>query len=142
MDYEFITTITTILLVGASIIGVTLTAIKTQSRTTDVRFARIDERLDRMDARFDRMDARLDGMDTRFEKIDERFFAMQKSLDERLLEMQKSIDERLLEMQKSFGQRSLEIQNSFTVVNASIARLEGMMEGIRHATAQAIAPEA
>ena len=81
MNYEFVTTIATILLVGASIASLTLSAIRSASRTTNERFEKIDER---------------------FEKIDARFF---------------------------------EIQKEFTAVHSGIARLEGLIDGIRGALA-------
>ena len=64
MNYEFITTIATILLVGASIAGFILQAIKSMSRSTDARFDRVDKRFEKIDQRLDR--------------FDERFYAIQK----------------------------------------------------------------
>ena len=88
MNYEFVTTIATILLVGASIASLTLSAIRSASRTTNERFEKID--------------ARFEKIDERFEKIDARFF---------------------------------EIQKEFTAVHSGIARLEGLIDGIRGALA-------
>ena len=45
MNYEFITTIATILLVGASLAGFMLQAIRAASRSTDARFAAVDAQL-------------------------------------------------------------------------------------------------
>ena len=91
MNYEFITTIATILLVGASIASLVLSAIRSASRTTNERFEKID-------ARFEKIDARFEKIDEHFEKIYARFF---------------------------------EIQKQFTSVHAGIARLEGLIDGIR-----------
>ena len=95
MNYEFVTTIATILLVGASIASLTLSAIRSASRTTNERFEKID-------ARFEKIDERFEKIDERFEKIDARFF---------------------------------EIQKEFTAVHSGIARLEGLIDGIRGALA-------
>ena len=105
MDYQFITTIATIVLVGAGIAGVILPAIRAVSRSTDARFATIDERFVAADKRFDKIDERFEKVDERFDKIDQRFIR---------------IDERFFEMQKEF-----------TALHAGMARLEGLVEGIR-----------
>ncbi len=80
MRFKIDPNITTTLLVGATIIGVTQTTISAASAATDARFERIDARIDarlekmdaRIDARFEKMDARFEKMDARLEKMDSR----------------------------------------------------------------------
>ena len=122
MNYEFITIIATILLVGVSIAGFILQALKSMSRTTDARFVKIDERFRQIDQWFDRIDERFEKVDARFEKIDRR-------LDK--------FDERFYEIQKEFTT----IQREFTTVHSGIARLEGLIEGIRVSFPAAPVPE-
>ena len=119
MNYEFVTTIATILLVGASIASLTLSAIRSASRTTNERFELIDARFEMIDARFEMIDARFEKIDARFEMIDARF---------------EMIDERFEKIDQQFEkiyERFFEIQKQFTAVHAGIARLEGLFDGIR-----------
>ena len=122
MNYEFITTIATILLVGASIASLVLSAIRSASRTTNERFEMIDARFEMIDARFEMIDARFEKIDARFEKIDARFEQFEK-IDARF----EKIDE---QFEKIYA-RFFEIQKQFTAVHAGIARLEGLIDGIR-----------
>ena len=112
MNYEFVTTIATILLVGASIASLTLSAIRSASRTTNERFELIDARFEKIDARFEKIDARFEKIDERFEKIDQQF---------------EKIDQQF----EKIYERFFEIQKQFTAVHAGIARLEGLFDGIR-----------
>ena len=126
MNYEFITTIATILLVGASIAGFIVQAIKAASRSTDARFVAIDGQFQQMeersDARFQQMEGRLERMEQRFEKFDHR-------LDR--------FEERFYEIQKQFTT----VQQEFTTVHAGIARLEGLVDGVRVSLVSAGAPQ-
>ena len=129
MHYEFITTIATILLVGASIVGFNLAALRAFSRITEERFARIDQRFEKVDERFEKLDQRFEKIDERFEKIDRRF---------------EKIDERFLEIQKQFTavqEQFAAVHKEFVAVLAGIARLEGLIEGLRHTPAFAPAPQ-
>ena len=78
MNYEFITIIATILLVGVSIAGFILQALKSMSRTTDARFVKIDERFRQIDERFEKVDRRLDKFDERFYEIQKEFTTIQR----------------------------------------------------------------
>ena len=130
MNYEFITTIATILLVGASISGFNLAALRAFSRTTEERFARIYDRFEKIDERFEKIDERFDKVDEQFKRVDEQF---------------KRIDGQFLEIQKQFTAVQTQftaVQKEFVAVHAGIARLEGLIEGSRQTPAFAAAPQA
>ncbi len=110
MNYEFVTTIATIVLVGASIAAVILQALKAHSDLTDARFDRIDKRFEQVDQRFKLIDQRFEQVDQRFEKIDQRM---------------EKFEERFYEIQKEFTR----IQKEFNIVHSAIARLAGLLEG-------------
>lgn len=77
---------------------------QSRGEAIDERFEAIDKRFGAIDERFGAIDERLDRIEARLDKHEERFLR---------------IEGQLFEMQKEF-----------TVVNAGIARLEGLMEGI------------
>ena len=137
MNYEFITTIATILLVGASIAGFIVQAIKAASRSTDARFVAIDGQFQQMeersDARFQQMeersDARFQQMEGRLERMEQRFEKFDHRLDR--------FEERFYEIQKQFTT----VQQEFTTVHAGIARLEGLVDGVRVSLVSAGAPQ-
>ena len=73
MKSQFVTTVSTILMVGVTSIGVNLALIGAMSETNDVRFAQIDARFEQVDARFEQVERRLDQMDRLYEQNDRRF---------------------------------------------------------------------
>ena len=80
MKSQFVTTVTAILLVGVTTIGVNLSVIGAMGEANKVRFTQID-------ARFEQMERRLDQMDRRFEVMDRRFEVMDRRMDEGFKEM-------------------------------------------------------
>ena len=120
MRFKIDPNITTTLLVGATIIGVTQTTIYAASAATDARFERIDARLERIDARFERIDARFEKMDAR---IHERFERMDARIDARFERMDARIDAR-------FQKTDARIDD----VAAGIARVEGLIQGFHAAS--------
>ncbi len=147
MNYEFITTIATIVTVGASLAGFMLQAIKAASRSTDARFVAIDARFremeERLDARFREMEERLDA---RFREMEERFDARFREMEERFEQVHRrfekadqragKFEERLYDIQKEFTG----VQKEFNGVHAGIARLGALVEGIGVSLATAAAP--
>ena len=69
MKHQFITTITTLLMVGATVLGVTLTIM-------DGRFEQVDARFEQMatqvDTRFERVEGRIDRLEDRVERMENR----------------------------------------------------------------------
>lgn len=118
MHYEFITTIATILLVGATIAGFVLSAARAVTRSSRQQFALFDERFKKIDEQFEMIDKRFEKVDERFEKVDERF----EKVDERF----EKVDERFAKIDERF----FEMQKEFTAVHAAIARLEGLIKGL------------
>ena len=154
MDYQFITTIATIVLVGTGIAGVILSAVRAVSRSMDARFATIDgrfvvanerftaidKRFENIDGRFDKIDERFDKVDQRFEKIDERFEKIDERFEkidmrfEKIDQRFEKVDERFDKIDQRFiriDERFFEMQKEFTALHAGMARLEGLVEGIR-----------
>lgn len=113
MKHQFITTVATILMVGATTIGVNLSIIHAMSEANDVRFAQFDARFEQVDKRFEQVDRRLDLMEARFEKRFERVEARIEALERR-------------------------VDQGFSEMRTAIARLEGLIQGY-HGTPQATA---
>ena len=119
MKFKINPNITTTLLVGAAIIGLTQTTISAASTATDQRFVQLEAR---MDARFDGMEARFKA---RFEHIDARFQKMDAHIDARFERM----DQRFEKIDERFEKMDARIDD----LAAGIARLEGLIQGF-HAT--------
>ena len=85
MRFKIDPNITTTLLVGAAIIGVTQTTISAASAATDQRFAQLEARMDRrfenVDVRFERIEDRFERVEDRFERVDARFEKMDARID-------------------------------------------------------------
>ena len=110
MRFKIDPNITTTLLVGATIIGVTQTTLSAASAATDQRFAQLEARMDRrfenVDVRFERIEERVED---RFERVEDRF----ERVDARFEKMDARID----------------------LLAAGIGRLEGLIQGFHAALA-------
>ena len=113
MRFRIDPNITTTLLVGAAIIGVTQTTISAASAATDQRFAQLEARMDRrfehVDVRFERIEDRFERVEDRFERVEDRF----ERVDARFEKMDARID----------------------LLAAGIGRLEGLIQGFHAALA-------
>lgn len=89
MKRQFVTTITTLLMVGATVLGVTLTIM-------DGRFEQVDERFEQVDARFEQMAAQVD---TRFERVEGRI----DRLEDRMERMENRINDQFRAMATAIG---------------------------------------
>ena len=104
MKHQFITTITTLLMVGATVLGVTLTIM-------DGRFEQIDARFEQMatqvDTRFERVEGRIDRLEDRVERLETR------------------MDDQFREMNDQFR----DMHDQFRAMATAIGRLEGLIQG-------------
>ena len=102
MKHQFITTITTLLMVGATVLGVTLTIMDGRFEQVDARFeqmaTQVDTRFERVEGRIDRLEDRMDRMETR---MNDQFRAMND-----------------------------QFHDQFRAMATAIGRLEGLIQGI------------
>ena len=116
MDYQFITTIISILLMGLTTIGVVL-------RIMNVRFAVVESRFDGVKGQFEGVNRPFEGVDQRLDHVDERFDKVDDRFDK--------VGERCFALQKQVHQGFLGVEKQFTELHSRTARPEGLVEGVQ-----------
>ena len=123
MKTQFFTTVSTILMVGVTTIGVNLAVIGAMAEANDLRFSQIDARFEQVDRRFEQVDRRFEQVEQRLDQMDRRF---------------EQIDRRFEQVDRRFEIMDQRMDKGFKETAAAIARLEGLIQGL-HGTARSTA---
>ena len=120
VKHQFFTTVATILMVGATTIGVNLSVIHAMGEANDVRFQQVDKRFEQVDKRFEQVDRRFEQMDRRLDLMEARFEKRFERMEARIEALERRVDE------------------GFSEMRTAIARVEGLIQGY-HGTPQTTA---